>query len=409
MSFTLADYDELMASKPLTSIMLNATNECNFACPYCFTTPNPMRMSVDTAKAVILWSLDHHNPDLGTLHINWFGGEPTLEYESLIKPIVKWSYENDFKVDFGMTSNCSLLTEEMLEFFKEYKISILCSIDGVPEVQNLNRPLKNGGASWPLLKRNFDKLIKYPYVSGFRPTVTPLSGRDLFNAYCMARQNGFFMFFPGLDSGDKTWTEEDKLKTEEELFYIGMNIYDDIANKRYPMEVPPIIDALNVIIRGNYSDPIVPRRCGLGTVSMGFGPDGTLFACQEHSTYEKGDKFEIGSVFTGIDRQKHYNLIKEYLDMGVVPLEERNEKCKTCMLSNHCYSDICPSMSYLQSGHFGFGSEIWCWWNQTLLAVARAMILRADMEKDTSLIEYVAEYMHLPVNVKDILSRKEER
>jgi len=402
MKFSLADYDKLMASKPLMSIMLNTTNECNFGCPYCFTTKNPERMTIDTAKAIIEWGIKNHNRELGVLHLNWFGGEPTLEYERLIKPVMQWADVKGYEVDWGLTTNCSLLTEEMLSFFESHKLGILCSIDGTPEVQNKNRPLKDGRPSWPVIQKNFDKLIRYPYLCGFRPTVTPTSGVALFDAYAMARQNGFNMFFPGLDYGNEDWTEKDKLKTEEELFYIGMNIYDDIANGKYPMEVPPIIDALNSIVKGNYNNPIDINRCGLGTVSVGAATDGTIFACQEHNTYKDEDIFEIGNVFEGIKREKHYALIIKYLEEAEVPMAERYERCKTCLISNHCYSDNCPSTSYRKYQTFGAGSEIWCWWNQTLLAIAQLMLLRAEMEKDSRLLEYLVEYLNLPVNVKDM-------
>ena len=38
----------------------------------------------------------------------------------------------------------TLLTDEMIEFFIENEVSICTSIDGDKELQNINRPYKNG-------------------------------------------------------------------------------------------------------------------------------------------------------------------------------------------------------------------------------------------------------------------------
>lgn len=141
---------------------------------------------------------------------------------------------------------------------------------------------------------------------------------------------------------------------------------------------------------------------------MGVSPTGILFACQEHSTYTEGDIFKIGDVYSGINKDKHFALIKKYIDGFNAPMAERHERCKNCLLSNHCYSDNCPSTSYREYSDFGFGSEIWCWWNQTLLAVARGMMLRMEMEQDVRLLEYLIEYLNLPLSVKDIIGRRDK-
>lgn len=91
-------------------------------------------MTVENGKKIIQWGIDHHDRELGVLHINWFGGEPTLEYESLIKPLMKWVDTQGFDVDWGITTNCSLISSEMLDFFEKHHLGILCSIDGIPEV-----------------------------------------------------------------------------------------------------------------------------------------------------------------------------------------------------------------------------------------------------------------------------------
>jgi uncharacterized protein len=48
---------------------------------------------------------------------------------------------------FGMTTNASLLSEQRIAFLKAENIHPLISFDGSPEIQNRQRPFKNGKGS----------------------------------------------------------------------------------------------------------------------------------------------------------------------------------------------------------------------------------------------------------------------
>lgn len=54
-----------------------------------------------------------------------------LEFSTIIKPIVE---EFSDRINFNITTNGSLLTEDVIDFFYEHSISILLSIDGCEEV-----------------------------------------------------------------------------------------------------------------------------------------------------------------------------------------------------------------------------------------------------------------------------------
>ena len=124
-----------------TSACLNLTNQCNLRCDYCFVNQSADRMSLDTAKAAV--SLVHNNllrkreldntPDLKGV-INFFGGEPLLEYNSIIVPLTIWieeTYPNDFNL--GITTNGTLLTKERIDFLYDHNIIPLLSMDGDKE------------------------------------------------------------------------------------------------------------------------------------------------------------------------------------------------------------------------------------------------------------------------------------
>ena len=106
-------------------------------------------------------------------HINWFGGEPMLEFDSLIVPFMEECRVNGLVINWGITTNCTLLTPSRIKFFEEFKTPILCSLDGTPEIQDGQRPKANGEGSFNDIAPILPILSDYPYGTIFRSTVTP--------------------------------------------------------------------------------------------------------------------------------------------------------------------------------------------------------------------------------------------
>lgn len=52
----------------------------------------------------------------------------------------------------------TLLTDEIIEFFKEYKFGISTSLDGNDELHNINRPFKNGEGTYKDVTEAISKL-----------------------------------------------------------------------------------------------------------------------------------------------------------------------------------------------------------------------------------------------------------
>ncbi|DAY91853.1 MAG TPA: quinohemoprotein amine dehydrogenase maturation protein [Caudoviricetes sp.] len=47
---TKSEYRDLMNKCSPVGIVVNATNQCNLRCPYCFTEHRPQRMSLETMR-----------------------------------------------------------------------------------------------------------------------------------------------------------------------------------------------------------------------------------------------------------------------------------------------------------------------------------------------------------------------
>ena len=99
---------------PITDVCLNVTEECNLACKYCFTEHHPNYMTLDVAKDAAKWLYNNAIESSKIQEkeviptIGFFGGEPTLMWDSIIVPLISWIEEQNWKFNFGITSNSVL-------------------------------------------------------------------------------------------------------------------------------------------------------------------------------------------------------------------------------------------------------------------------------------------------------------
>lgn len=287
MKLTLANYNEHFGKGMLSNMLLNATNQCNLRCSYCFTTPNPQRMSIETAKTAILWGLKHKAPWCDNLEMCWFGGEPMLEFDRLLVPIMAWGKERGLPLAWNITTNLTLLNDERLEILKNFDVGILASIDGPASQQDACRKTINGEGSWKIIKDIIPKVAAYPRAYGYRSTISPRNCDNLFESYKHAYESGFGMWFGGPDVCSEEWSEEKILVLQREMFYITMSYYDLIGSGEVRFMLPQLEQEIKEILvpytdlSKGYRDRGIAefQRCGLGTTSVGVSPDGKLIAC----------------------------------------------------------------------------------------------------------------------------------
>lgn len=147
------------------SIALFVAQECNMRCVYCYGEGGEYAakgmMSDETAFRAVDWLMDN-SKSLEKVNISFFGGEPLLNFP-LVKKVVEYAKtkasERNKEITFGITTNASLLTDEIIGFIRDEKIYPLVSFDGPPAVQNRQRPFKDGSGSYDAVYGNIQKLL----------------------------------------------------------------------------------------------------------------------------------------------------------------------------------------------------------------------------------------------------------
>lgn len=386
------------------NVCLNLTDSCNLACKYCFVQQKPHFMSLETAKKSVDFMVNNlkQATKLGygqeKVHLTFFGGEPTLCFDTIIVPLttyIKNNYPDLF--DLNMTTNGTLLNEERINFLKDNDIYLLLSCDGPPEVQDYNRPRRNGGKSSELIEKNIPLILKAFPNTTFRATINQDTCDKLFDSYIYAMQMGFSNAFFCPNCREK-WTMENVEKLRKEVHKIFTYMALAYSNDSVTMRFVPIDRTFNHILLRDleifsnqplkYDTTRNPYRCGLGTGSASIGYDGKIFSCQEQDSRDTNDYFYIGHIDSGIDIKKHSKILSDYEAKGPVVCENP-KKCDTCLSRRICVHDNCPSVAYDLFKDFKIRPEIDCEWQKMLMDDALVVMKMMKEENNQLFKQYL--------------------
>lgn len=162
---------------PITFIELFHTEHCNLACNYCFEN-NMERggsISPEKAKAAVDLLFDYSG-ECKELKILHFGGEPVLKFDS-IRLVTEYAEEKAAitgkSVSFFMTTNGTLVTEEMAHYFTRHNFTVLVSIDGLAASHNRFRVDKQGQGTFAHAVKGLEMIKKVQGRVGVKMTVMP--------------------------------------------------------------------------------------------------------------------------------------------------------------------------------------------------------------------------------------------
>jgi len=153
-------------------------------------------MPLQVALTAIDWLIEA-SQDVRALNVNLIGGEPLLAWpliERLVPYAKRRAAQFGKRVQFGITTNLTLVDRRMVEFSRVWGIGWHCSIDGVPEVQNAQRPAADGGPSAPAVERGARLILAVHPTACARVTVCPESARRLFDNFLYLERLGFVTF-----------------------------------------------------------------------------------------------------------------------------------------------------------------------------------------------------------------------
>ena len=331
----------------IKAVCLNIIHGCNLRCKYCFADEGEYNghkgvMSVETAKKAIDYVVKRSGPRRN-IEIDLFGGEPTMIMDT-IKEIIAYARENEKawkkNVRFTMTTNATLLNEDMMDFMDKEMGNIILSLDGRKEVNDNVRIKVDGSGSYDDILPNIKRMIekrdksKHYYVRGTFTGANTDFYEDVKAIEPVVLEKGHFLelkeeHLPEIfENYDKLYNEMVRRKKEGDEF----NFYH-----------------FNIDLNGG---PCVYKRisgCGAGFEYVAITPQGEVYPCHQ---FVGKEEFKLGDIY---DDTYDAELGKKFKKAHIY----NKPKCRECWARFYC-SGGCQSNNFAFNGDMNIPYEIGC-------------------------------------------------
>ncbi|HBH0612317.1 TPA: radical SAM protein, partial [Clostridioides difficile] len=185
------------------------TEDCNLRCTYCYEGNDKKKenMSYETADKTIDFICNKElesNSDYTTIVLH--GGEPFINFD-LIKYIHRDLVDrlSDKKILFDITTNGTIINDEIIEFIAKNVKNISISIDGKKNIHDINRIDANGVGTYEKVMENGKRLIDKGIYVRARMTYNSNTVKYLYESVYDIAKQGFKNIAPISDFMDKNW------------------------------------------------------------------------------------------------------------------------------------------------------------------------------------------------------------
>ncbi len=357
----------------ITTLLLLVAQDCNLRCSYCYADEGKYydagKMDLMTAKKSIDFLMDKSSGN--KLSICFFGGEPLLNF-ALIKEVVAYCQnkekERGIAFGFSMTTNGTLINDEIEKFLIKNQIKTQISIDGDRKTHDANRYFSGKQGSYETVLKKTKSLRESGFLDA-RGTITTKE-LDLVYLYDFLHSIGFnkVILAPALNLFN--FEEYDILTDAYINFYL--NCENHIKQKKYAeiKDNKVIMSLLSEIHSAN----IRTKACGAGSNLYAIDINGDIYPCQR---FVGKKETCLGNVFTNDNKQKEY-LEKSYINSF--------EKCSKCWIRNLCVGG-CAYENYSVSGDINTPYEAFCEFKKKTVTEAIKIYLRLSDEEILELFE----------------------
>lgn len=328
-----------------TDVTIFLTTDCNLGCMYCYGDGGERQTSIAPEAAFAAVDLVFENAKkIGSCHANvnfHGGGEPTLALE-LMESLTRYTHrkaktENVTSL-IGLTTN-GIWSDKVTEWVLENVDNLNISFDGTDKIQNFQRPLRHGGASYPYLAQSIKKLDSAGKNYCMRSTVTQHSQdhvEEIAAFICTHFHPQIIQIEPMFESdraSRSAFSAPDPMR-----FIQGMIKAEKICHEA----------GVELKFSGLRFPQMSKAFCSIGRSNFAVTVEGKVTACFEVLEDEdhRSDVFFYGS-FDGksfvFDEKKieHLRHISETTPAG----------CKDCFVKFHCSGDCLGKGYYYSTDH----------------------------------------------------------
>ncbi len=378
--FTLpASAGDFFSEQPIVkSLCLHIAHDCNLRCKYCFASTGGFGavrslMSKETGEAAVEFAITGSGARTN-LDIDFFGGEPLMN-PSVVRHLVDYvrrrEGETGKNIKLTLTTNGTLLTDEMLEFLNARRVLLVLSLDGRPRVHDGMRPFPGGEGSYKSAAGAFKKAIdsrqgKNYYLRGtytsenldFAEDVVHMSsiGKELSMEPVVEKEGAYRIKEADLP---KVFAEYEKLA----------HIYLDKREKGEGFN----FFHFNIALDGG---PCLLKRlagCGAGHEYFAITPEGDIYPCHQ---FVGREEYKLGTLATGIVKPE---ITQEFRHAHIL----NKPACLSCWARFYC-SGGCHANADLMNGNIFEPYKLGCEIQKKRLECAIAVQAVLAAEGDTA-------------------------
>ena len=328
-------YNELVYSNNILELTIIPTDACNFRCRYCYQEGRINHIMTEETAGRILLFIKRNCRFYKGVNINWFGGEPLLEKDFVIRfmrEAEKICRDAKVPLTGSMSTNGYLLDQDSFqELIKHKVIYFQITIDGTKESHNFQRPHMTDDDSYQKIIDNLKRIsqnVRGFYKITIRVNITKSIEKcldDVIENFRFLANNSRFRIhwqFVRDFGGEQVHKMEDEIVAD----FNKINGFIDAATENN-------IASLYEIYFG-----IGAGLCAAcKNHSFILDQDGRVFKCTLAIYDEKVKDNCIGCI-----DEKGNMVIEEYKNAGWILRESIASKCENCFCYPICFHQSCP-------------------------------------------------------------------
>lgn len=320
------------------------TNNCNFRCVYCYETNTEEYMDNQTEENILQF-LRKNIRKYKNLRLNWFGGEPLIEKERVLRmseEINKICKQNHVPMIGLMSTNgYELDIKTFQRLIRSRILSYQICLDGDSHTHNVQRPHFENADSYERIFRNLESIKENIKSSTFkidiRANMTPFVETNMMShleklVKVFGKDKRFNTYFQGVrDWGGARFKENniELIQNEEDYYRKWYDIACELGlNSAESLEFSPIYGLCEANLKNGYVITYDGKitKCSLASYSNEY-----------KEINELGYIDEKGNAH--IDQKKQAKWIVNKVRMS---------KCYKCYVFPICCGGSCPYMKNIK-------------------------------------------------------------
>jgi len=316
------------------TFMVNVSQRCNLTCSYCYVNQGlfdyeekPVKKMRRETFETVVPRVFRMFPDNESYAFHFYGGEPLMNFvaiREMSEAALDHAKMSGARLQFYITTNGTLITEEVADFFDRFRFNVYLSVDGDKASHDEYRTYHNGRGSFDDVMKSFELLRSRPHVYVIGSSVIR-DGFSLGEAIGFLADHGADMckaervrLAEGA-SGALTKSQRDRyLRDTRDLIE---HYIEAISHGRTAMDYRLTPKILQLLMRR--------RRtffCAAGERMFGIAANGEIYPCALHVGRRRA---MLGSLDDGIDGELANAFRRKYS-------AQNQPRCATCWARNLC-------------------------------------------------------------------------